>query len=70
MPSYNSPYIAACRQKSRDSLIGALVIKIPMTSLTGTQCIELLMDLHTGTSDFIPVEQQASSHLIFEAALV
>ena len=30
--------------------------KNPMTSLAGTQCIELLMDLHICTSEFIPVE--------------
>ena len=41
-----------------------------MTSLAGTQFIELLMDWHTCTSEYIPVEQQVSSHLIFEAALV
>ena len=32
------------------------VIKIPMTSLAGKQCIELLTDLHICTSEFIPVE--------------
>ena len=31
-----------------------------MTSLAGAQCIELLMDLHIFTSEFIPVEQQVS----------
>ena len=27
-----------------------------LTSLAGTQCIELLMNLHIYTSEFIPVE--------------
>ena len=44
--------------------------KIPLISLAGTQCIELLTDLHICTSELIPVDQQVSSHLIFEAALV
>ena len=38
--------------------------------ITGTQCIELLTDLHIYTNEFIAVEQQVRSDLIFEAALL